>query len=68
MRRLLIVIALLFSWVIGATWACAGHGILGDTCGVFLRTLIGYMLIISFSHFTYLLLPKFGLGKDPRKE
>jgi hypothetical protein len=68
MLRFLLVIGLLFAWVTGATWVSARQCFLGGYCGVFLRTLIGYMLIISFSHFFYLLLPKFGLGKDSRGE
>jgi hypothetical protein len=44
MLRFLLVIGLLSAWVIGATWVSAGHCFLGGACGVFLRTLIGYML------------------------
>ncbi|HEX8961072.1 MAG TPA: hypothetical protein VF775_05830 [Geobacteraceae bacterium] len=68
MKRFLLVIGLLLAWSIGASCLFAGKCLFNGTCGVFLRVLIGYTLIISLSHFFYLFLPKFGLGNDPRYE
>ncbi len=68
MYRWLLIITLLIAWGIGATLACAGNGNLSGFGGVFLRVFIGYALIIAISHFICLLLPKFGIGSDPRND
>ncbi|HTG80721.1 MAG TPA: hypothetical protein VL949_02190 [Geobacteraceae bacterium] len=68
MIRLLFIIGLLLAWCVGATCYFAGKCVFGGFCGVFLRAIIGYTLIIATSHFFYLLLPKFGLGKNPRND
>jgi hypothetical protein len=66
MLRWLVIAALLIAWSVGATIFCAQHGLLNGFSGVFLRVFAGYGLIIAVSHFILLLLPKMGIGTDPR--
>lgn len=68
MGRWLAVFALLIAWGVGATIFCDQNGMLNGFCGVFLRVLSGYALIIGLTHFILLLLPKCGIGDDPRTE
>lgn len=68
MQNRLLVIALLLALGIGASLACKGSGLLGGFFGVFLGIFVGYALIIALTHFFCLLLPKFGIGTDPRRE
>ncbi len=68
MQRWLLVIALLVTWCVVATLACAGNGLFGGFSGVFLRAFIGYALIIALTHSIFLVLPKIGIGSDPRGE
>jgi len=66
MQNRLLIISLLLAVGIGASLACAGSGLLGGFFGVFLGIFIGYTLIIALTHFFCLLLPKLGVGTDPR--
>ena len=68
MQNRLLIIALLSALGIGVSLACAGSGLLGGFFGVFLGISIGYTLLIALSHFVCLVLPKFGIGTDPRNE
>ena len=68
MQNRLLVISLLLALGIGASLACAGSGLLGGFFGVFFGIFVGYTLIIALSHIVCLLLPKLGVGTDPRLE
>ena len=68
MQNRLLIIALLAALGLGVSLASAGSGLLGGFFGVFLGVFVGYTLIIAFSHLVCLVLPKFGVGTDPRNE
>ena len=68
MQRWLLVIVLLVTWCVFATLACAGNGLFSGFSGAFLRAFIGYALIVALTHAIFLVLPKVGIGSDPRNE
>ena len=68
MQNRLLIIALLAALGLGVSLASAGSGLLGGFFGVFLGVFVGYTLIIALSHFVCLVLPRFGVGTDPRNE
>ena len=68
MQNRLLVISLLLALGIGVSLASAGSGLLGGFFGVFVGILAGYVLIIALTHLFCLLLPKLGVGTDPRTE
>jgi len=49
-----------------ATWGLAGTRLFNGFSGSFLRVLLGYAALVGVVHFVYLLLPKLGVGSDPR--
>ena len=68
MGRCLFIIFLLLAFGTGATYACSAGRALDDFSGIFLRVFTGYALIIAVTHLVYLLLPRLGIGSDPRRE
>ena len=68
MQNRIIIISLLLALGIGASLACKGSGLLGGFFGVFLGVFVGYALIIALTHVFCLLLPRMGIGTDPRRE
>jgi hypothetical protein len=68
MQNRLLIIALLSALGMGVSFASAGSGLLGGFFGVFLGVFVGYTLLIALTHFFCLVLPKFGIGTDPRNE
>jgi len=68
MQDRLLIIALLVALGFGITLASEGSGLIGGFFGVFLGCFVGYSLIIALSHIVCLLLPKLGIGRDPRTD
>lgn len=68
MKRAAFLAATLLVGVAVATWFLAGTAVFNGFRGAFLRGFLGYTALVVLVHFTYLFLPKFGIGSDPRQE
>jgi len=66
MQDRILGISLLLAVGIGISLACKASGLIGGFFGVFVGIFVGYALIVALSHLFCLLLPKLGIGDNPR--
>ncbi len=68
MKREIFFAVMLLAGMAVATWCLAGTPVFNGFSGAFLRVFLGYTVLIALAHFIYFLLPKLGIGHDPREE
>ncbi len=66
MKRACLIGIVLFLGALAATWYCARTGAMTGFPGAFLRAFSGYLALLCLTHFLYLFLPRFGIGRDGR--